>query len=293
MKSNIADDQLLQFIRTAQKNEITEHHIYENLARTVKNPENKKILEKIAQEELLHYNFWREYTHTDISPNRILFWFYYLIARIFGVTFGIKLMEKGEERAQQSYGKIIQSIPEAKSILEDEDQHEKELIGLIDEERLKYVGSMVLGLNDALVELTGALAGFTFALQNSGVIAMAGLITGIAASLSMAASEYLSEKSGESTLNPTKASLYTGTAYILTVFFLVIPFLLLQNHFVSLGITVINAILIILVFTFYVSVAKDLPFKKRFGEMAFISLGIAGLSFIIGVLVRMFLHVDL
>lgn len=293
MESTITDHQLLQFIRIAQKNEITEHRIYKTLARKVKNPENQKILEKISQEELLHYNFWKQYTHTDISPNRILFWMYYLIARIFGITFGIKLMEKGEERAQQSYGTIIQSIPEAKSILEDEDQHEKELVGLIDEERLKYVGSMVLGLNDALVELTGALAGFTFALQNSGIIAMAGLITGIAASLSMAASEYLSTKSGESTLNPIKASFYTGTAYIFTVFFLVIPFLLLENHFISLGLTILNAILIILVFTFYVSIAKDLPFRKRFREMTLISLGIAGLSFIIGVLVRMFLHIDL
>ena len=50
-------------------------------------------------------------------------------------------------------------MPSAKEIVEDEDKHEQELIDLIDEERLRYVGSIVLGLNDALVELTGALAG--------------------------------------------------------------------------------------------------------------------------------------
>jgi len=42
------------------------------------------------------------------------------------------------------------------------------------------------------------------------------------------------------------------------------------------------AILIILVFNFYISVAKDLPFKQRFFEMAGISLGVAVISFIIG-----------
>jgi VIT1/CCC1 family predicted Fe2+/Mn2+ transporter len=109
----------------------------------------------------------------------------------------------------------------------------------------------------------------------------------------MAASEYLSKKSGESSLNPVKASIYTGGAYILTVFFLIAPFLLLENHFLCLGLTVINAILIILIFTFYISVAKDLPFRKRFLEMAFISLGVAGLSFIIGILVRVVLNVDI
>jgi VIT1/CCC1 family predicted Fe2+/Mn2+ transporter len=33
-----------------------------------------------------------------------------------------------------------------------------------------YLGSIVLGLNDALVELTGVLAGLTLALQNSEII---------------------------------------------------------------------------------------------------------------------------
>ena len=49
-------------------------------------------------------------------------------------------------------------------MLGDERRHEEELYGMLDEERLHYVGAMVLGLNDALVELTGAIAGVTFAL---------------------------------------------------------------------------------------------------------------------------------
>ena len=112
-------------------------------------------------------------------------------------------MEKGEEKAQTTYEKISKTIPDAKDIVEDEDEHERQLLDLIDEERLRYVGSMVLGLNDALVELTGALAGFTLALQNTRIVAMTGLITGVAASLSMATSEYLSTKSeGEGVKTP-------------------------------------------------------------------------------------------
>ncbi len=93
----------------------------------------------------------------------------------------------------------------------DEQHHEEKLIEMIDEERLQYMGSVVLGLNDALVEFTGALAGFTLALNDTKLIALTGSITGIAAALSMASSEYLSTKS-EKTHNkrPVKAAIYTG-----------------------------------------------------------------------------------
>ena len=84
---------------------------------------------------------------------------------------------------------------------------------------------------------------------------------------------------------------YTGSAYILTVLFLIIPFLLLSNLYFSLGFTILNALIVILVFTFYISVAKDLPFWRRFLEMALISLGIAALTFAIGMIVRVSLNV--
>jgi VIT1/CCC1 family predicted Fe2+/Mn2+ transporter len=286
------DKESLKIVERAQKGEITEYFIYQLLAKKIKDSKNKEILLKIADDELKHYNFWKEITGKKIKANRLKLWFYYLVARIFGITFGIKLMERGEEDAQVTYGKICDSIPGVKNIIEDEDEHEKQLIQLIEEERLKYVGSIVLGLSDALVELLGALAGLTFAFQNSRLVAIAGLITGIAASFSMAASEYLSIKSEGEGKKPFKASFYTGTAYIITVALLIFPYLLLSNLYLCLGISISFAILIILFFTFYISVAKDVPFKKRFLEMVSISLGVAALSFLIGVLIRVFLKIE-
>ncbi len=282
----VVDTVLLNKIRAFQKNEITEHHIYSRLAKVVAGEANRKILKGIAQDEFRHYGIWKKYSGSDIQPDMWQVWKYYFIARVLGVTFGIKLMENGEEGAQAAYRAVSGVVPEAAAIEKEENGHEKELINMIDEEKLQYVGSMVLGLNDALVELTGALAGFTFALANPRLVATAGFITGIAASFSMAASEYLSTKSEGQGKNPVKASIYTGVAYILTVLVLITPFLLLQNLYLSLGLTLASAIIIIWIFTFYISVAKDLPFKKRFLEMACISLGVAGLSFLVGLLVR-------
>jgi len=273
-----------------QQAEITEHRIYQKIAAATSDPHNRETLTRIAEQENEHYLIWKKYTGRDIAPDVYRVWFYYLLARILGITFAIKLMEGIEKRAQHTYREIGTIIPEVREIVAHEESHERELIGLLDEERLRYVGSVVLGLNDALVEFTGTLAGLTFALQNSQVIAMAGLITGIAASLSMGASEYLSQKSEEGSQNAGKAALYTGTAYIFTVFLLVLPFLVFSNPYFALPITLASAILVIFFFTFYISIAKDLPFVRRFLEMAAISMGIAAISFVIGLMIRVVLH---
>lgn len=273
-------------VLASQKNEITEYHIYTRLAEAEKNPNNNTILTEIAQDELKHYEFWKKYTGRDIEPDQLKIFRFYFIARVLGLTFGIKLMEKGEEQAQATYERIAAEIPEAKQVIEDEDSHENELLNILNEEKLEYVGSMVLGMNDALVELTGALAGLTLALQNTHLIALTGGITGIAASLSMAASEYLSKKSEDGDKSPVKASLYTGGAYVITVVLLIFPYLLFSNYFICLGIALLNSVVIIFIFTFYISIAQDLSFWKRFCEMAGISLGVACVSFVIGFAIR-------
>ncbi|HEX2934850.1 MAG TPA: VIT1/CCC1 transporter family protein [Bacteroidales bacterium] len=292
MEVNTIDAATHKAILSFQKNELTEHFIYKRLADKIKGDQNKAVLLRISNEEKAHYEFWKGYTNVEVKPDKWKIFYFYWIARILGLTFGIKLMEKGEENAQVVYGNILTKIPLAKKIMEDEDAHEHELIGLIEEEKLNYVGSIVLGLNDALVELTGALAGLTFALQNTGLIALAGLITGIAASFSMAASEYLSKKS-EGDSNALRSSLYTGTAYIITVALLILPYLLFAHFMVCLFATLTIAILIILGFNYYIAIAKDLPFKKRFFEMAAISLGVSAITFGIGVIIRHFLGIDI
>lgn len=286
------DTMLKAQILKYQRNEITEAHIYEKIARRLKSTENRKILERIAADERRHYEVWKNYTKQDVAPDTLKVWFYYLISRFFGFTFGIKLMERGEEGAQDSYQLLSADIPEAETIVHEEHEHEEELINLLDEERLQYMGSVVLGLNDALVELTGALAGLTLALQHTGLVALTGSITGIAAAFSMAASEYLSTKSEETSKNPIKASVYTGIAYIFTVIVLILPYLVFSNIYVCLSLTLTAAVGIIAVFNYYISVAKDLDFRERFLEMAGLSLGVAVLSFGVGFVLRAFFGIE-
>ena len=288
-----ADPGLTATLLALQKGEITEYHIYQKIAAVQKDPHNREVLDRIARQELGHYEIWKQYTRQDVAPATLRIWFYYLIARVFGMTFAIKLMEGVEKRAQVHDQGLADQIPESKEILVNEQNHERELIALINEERLKYVGSVVLGLNDALIEFTGTLAGLTFAIQNTQIIAVAGLIMGVAATLSMGASEYLSQRSDGGPTDPIKASFYTGAAYIATVALLILPYLVLKSPYHALVFTLTGAVLIIVLFTFYISVAKDLPFWRRLGEMILISLGIAGISFVIGILIRSVLNVNI
>lgn len=276
-----------------QQTEITEYHIYKRLAKHIRSKENAGILDQIAEDELRHYNGWKQYTREEVSPRWFYVWFYYLISITFGFTFGVKLMEMGEQAAQKNYAAVAKEVPEASKYEQEEDQHEKKLVEMLDEERLQYAGSVVLGLNDALVELTGALAGLTLALQNTKLIALSGLITGIAASMSMAASEYLSTRSEETSKEPVRAAIYTGIAYILTVSLLVLPYLLFENYYIDLAITMTIAVVIIAVFNYYISVAKGESFRARFLEMAGLSLGVATFSFIIGFFIRKWLNIEI
>ncbi|MFA5112690.1 MAG: VIT1/CCC1 transporter family protein [Candidatus Margulisiibacteriota bacterium] len=287
------DERIKQQLLVFQRNEITEHLIYLLLAATERSERNKDVLRRIAGDELRHYGIWRKITGQEVPPDRFKVRRYQLLAKLLGVTFAIKLMESGEEGAQDAYGRIAAVVPEAAQVKREEEGHEKELIALIDEERLQYIGSVVLGLNDALVELTGTLAGLTFALQNAKLVGVAGLITGIAAALSMAASEYLSTKAEGGAKNPLRAAVYTGIAYVIAVTVLILPFLLLGNPYVSLLLALTGAIIVIFCFTYYYSVVRGGSFRRRFLEMVGVSLGVAGLSFLVGLLARQLLGVNL
>ena len=250
--AQINDSKLLKELIQDQQNEIDAFHIYSRLAQKTKKTHNVNILKSIASDELRHYNILKKYTKKEMKPNKLKIILFVFLARFLGYTFSLKLLENAEIKAQDTYKRIGDSYPTLKEITRDEEKHERELIDMINEDRLNYIGSIVLGLNDALVELTGALAGFTFALQNGQIIGILGLITGISASLSMGASEYLSS-SHEEQKNAGKAAGYTGTAYMITVFFLILPFLLIQNPFYSLITTLLIAITIIALFNYFLT----------------------------------------
>ena len=287
-------EKAIEIIKKMQQNELTESFIYREIARFAKGEENKKTLIRLSDEESAHYEVWKSYTGIDMKPQKLKIFKYKLIAYVFGFTFAVKLIENGEEIAQKEYDILKDEVEESISIKQQEEEHEAALLAMLDEERLQYIGSMVLGMNDALVELTGSLAGFTFAMQNTRLIALSGLIMGISATFSMASSEFLSAKS-EGRTDALKSCSYTGIAYLVTVALLILPYLIFDNarYMYALFSMIAVVILIIAGFTYYISVAKGEKFRPRFLEMSLISIGVAVISFFVGILAKHFLGVDL
>ena len=211
----------------SQRDEINGYALYAFMAKRQqkKYPENAKILTQMSEDELMHYKMWKALTGKELKAHIFIL---KVLTVILGITFIIKKMQKGEQLGQANYERLQSEYPPVAKMLDDERRHEKELYDLIDEERLHYVGDIVLGLNDALVELTGAITGVTFSIMDPKTIALTGIVTGISATFSMMASNYLAQKS-EGAEHPFRSSLYTGIAYLITVVLLVFPYILFMG----------------------------------------------------------------
>ncbi|WP_182185603.1 VIT1/CCC1 transporter family protein [Pectinatus frisingensis] len=277
-----------------QKSEITASILYKKIAVLMHESKNKDVLLEISQVENEHYKRWRSFTNRDIKPDYLKIFLYRFLFFILGETFIIKSLERNEEFDKKELDDIAAEIPIAREISDQEEKHENQLISMINEERLKYVGSMVLGLNDALVELTGTIAGVTFALTNTKLVALAAIITGGAATLSMAASNYLAQRANQSE-DAVKSSVYTGMAYLITVIILIMPYLLLPDEYyvTAFVIMLLLVVLIIYLFNFYIAVVQTAAFWPKFVEMAVISLGVAALSYALGIGAKYLLGIEI
>ena len=291
------DEVRLKRLLPLQKMESTEAEVYRRLAKMQSDPVNRTILEGIALEEERHESVISKITGKEVAPNKFQVMKHVILARIFGFTFSIMMMEETERDISSEYRSL--GLVE---IANEEEEHEQKMISMLEEERLRYSGSIVLGMSDALIELTGALAGLTFALKDMDLVALAGLVTGIAAAFSMGASEYLSSRAEKRSGSAVKAAFFTWISYLITVILLVSPFLILNSKDGSLiGLEIYEAalvftftigLIIVAVFNFYTSVVERVSFKSRFFEMAGI-LGVVSLiSYGIGIALGIALGVN-
>jgi VIT1/CCC1 family predicted Fe2+/Mn2+ transporter len=259
---------------------------YEALASLEKDEGRRSVLKKLAEDEKRHFEFWRSLAGVDCEPSPLRVLLLKLSYSILGPLFTIKLMEKSEEEAVREYSSLLESVGEGwrqglLDLIKDEEVHEKELMAMLTDPRLRYIGFIALGLADAIVEMTGVNAGFLGATGNTIAVGLAGLIVGFSAALSMAGAAYLQSKH-EARAQPVKSSLATGLAYILTVIILVAPFFLVTHIVAAFTASVTASILLTGLFTYYSSVVEDKDFKREFAESLVLLLGIAFASYGLG-----------
>ena len=275
--ANLYNRHLLEF----QKEEITTAFLYRKLSDVTNNENNKKILYELSEKEYSHYLNIKNETHKDIKPNKLKIILYFLFSRIFGLTFGIKIIEYRQHKISKLQNYLSEN-PVFMSKLEQGEEDEAKMFPLIDDKRLDYITAIVLGLNDAIIEFTGALAGFSFAFSTTKVVAMAGAITGIAGAMSMGASEYMAQRTTKKFREALKPAVYCFFTYFFTVVLLISPFIIFDKNILALAATIMILIAIVSTFNFYYAIVKGTGFKHKFLEMPILSLSIAFISFIFG-----------
>lgn len=147
--------------------------------------------------------------------------------------------------------------------------------------KYKTAASVVLGMHDALVSLTGMIGGLTFALAERRLIILTAVIASVAAGLSMAASNYLAEKTNE---NPYAiyAGAITGAAYLATCAALILPFIIITNTNIALIMSFVTAIVIIFGCNFFICHRQGRSFWRHAIEMLIICVGVSVISFVMG-----------
>ncbi len=284
---------LEQVAREQARDELFAFRLYSALADRLPKGSSRKMLTELASEERSHVDFWVGVAGLDeaeLRPSRVRHWLLVTASVVLGPAFTIRWLERGEDKAIETYKRLLDDgkLTAAQrrrvaKMLREEEEHEQLLESGVEDERRVYLGAAVLGLNDALVELTGGLTGLVSSISDPKLIGFAALVVGIAASMSMAASNFLSVDIGEeSGLRPGKAAAYTGIAYIFVVVGLVMPFFVLEDRRVALAISWASAIAIIAAFSFYSSVMQSRPFLRRFALMLALGVGVAVISFGIG-----------
>jgi VIT1/CCC1 family predicted Fe2+/Mn2+ transporter len=267
--------------------EFTDHLVYKKLAAIEKIESNRQTLLSLSEQEYRHFEFWNAYVESYRPRVNNFFVFMMLVfRRLLGLTFTVKLLERHEDKVIREYKRFAETLtPQERkkldTIIADEEEHERFFVSQINERVVKYMSFIVLGLADAIVEITGVHAGFLGVTSSTLIAGVAGLVVGVAAAISMASAAYLQSKQ-EPTRSPIVSAISTGTAYIGTVVILALPYFFTADMAYAFGISVVLAITMTAFFTFYSSVILERKFSRELIEAVGLTLGTAFATYMFG-----------
>ncbi|MGC8533382.1 MAG: VIT1/CCC1 transporter family protein [Candidatus Parvarchaeum sp.] len=193
-------------IKKVLNSEKLSYELYSKLERIERNKQLKKKLRELKELDSKHIRVWTEiYQELNIPVrergNKLELFLFILLRKLFGSGLTLSVINSLENRKVSDLSKIFDVIPDK--------QREKVVNYLVEElyqERilkkeswesgiLSHIRDVVFGMNDGLVEVLAAVAGFTGAIHNNLLIAVAGTIVGLSGTISMAVGAYLSSKS--------------------------------------------------------------------------------------------------
>lgn len=152
---------------------------------------------------------------------------------------------------------------------------------MVRKDKFNSAGAIVLGMHDALVSLTGLIAGLAVAMADRYVIILTAVIASVTASLSMGASNYLAVRT-DGGRRAFISALYTGVAYMATCAVLIVPFFVFENRAVEMVLMFAIAVTEIFGFNYYLGRVNHRPYMRKFLEMLGVCAGVFVIAFLIG-----------
>jgi VIT1/CCC1 family predicted Fe2+/Mn2+ transporter len=191
------------------KNEMKDAQSYEYLGRMEKDKDIRNKLLGLSHIERSHAEFWKKFIEKrggkveEVKIGAIRKLSLRIVRKILGAAYLVSLFEAAETSAINTYYDFYKNGEMGEEerrrlgqIILDEVEHER----IFDKEKrilhAENIRDLVLGMNDGLVELLGAVTGLSAVyVHNPLIVGLSGLIVGVAGSLSMAIGTYVSVRS--------------------------------------------------------------------------------------------------
>jgi len=285
------DQALIEVAREGIDDELTDYTLYTRLSATNHNGAFVEVFKKLALMERRHLEFWQKFV-PDVQPrlNAGLIRRALIFKRIFGLTFSIRYLERHESDSLKRYRAVAHLVPPEdkaafEEVLADEEQHENDLSSGIESSTIRYISFVVLGLADALVEITGIHAGSLGIYNKTEIAGLAGIIAGGAASLAMASAAYAQAKQGFKGSAKLSAA-YTGISYFITALVLATPYFLTGSQIYAIGVSMALAVAIVTFASYYSAIISTKPFTRDYLELLGILLGVTVALYVFGYVIR-------
>ncbi len=283
---------LADVARVRMSDEYSDYMLYDRLSRTVEaESPYSEALRELSATERRHYEFWKRYVPEEkpkLSKSK-LYWVL-LLRKVLGLTFASRYLDRHESKVIGEYRGLASMIPEADkkefdAMVDDEVSHEKEFELRIETTAVRYISFIVLGLADALVEITGIHAGSLGLYSRTEIAGLAGIVAGAAASLAMASAAFAQAKQGFKGSARLSAT-YTGVSYFVTAVVLAAPYFLTKNMLYALSASLSLGVAILALTSYYSSIITTKPFKRDFLEILAIMFAVTVVLYIFGYSVR-------
>jgi vacuolar iron transporter family protein len=279
------------------KDEYGDYAIYQALAKSHRNGRRSQrqklapIFQTLSDTEYRHYEFWKKYSpNTEARVSKAKLYSLIVLEKILGATFAIKFLERHEKATIKEYEAIEQYIPpedraKFEEMLRDEEEHEASLAKQVQSSFVIYMSFVVLGLADAIVEISGIHAGSLGIYSSTELTGLAGVIAGAAASMAMASAAYAQAKQGFQGRAGISAAM-TGVSYFVSAILLASPYFLTKDAILAMSVSLVIAVIILAFTNYYNSIISGANFLRDFLELAGIMFGATVLLLLLGEVIR-------